>query len=247
VRHGEEFLYSGNELDAMATASNYYRWITDQFAPFLGPRVIEVGAGIGTVASLLLERPAVRRLIAIEPAANTFPILADRFRGDSRVEVIQGVLGEVPVPEAVNTVIAVNVLEHVRDDEGFVRAAQEAVMPDGHLLLFVPAMPAIYGALDDSFGHFRRYTKESLGSILRACGWDVVRLSYANLPGVVAWLMASKVLRKRTIGRASVRVYDRLVFPLVSRLEAKWEPFIGQSLLAVARNPRSPVSQSLRS
>jgi SAM-dependent methyltransferase len=246
VSLGEEFVYSGNELDAMAAARNYYRWITDQFAPFLGPRVVEVGAGIGTVASLLLQRPQVRRLIAIEPAANTFPILAERFRNDPRVEVVQGVLGEVPIPEPVNTLIAVNVLEHVADDEGFLRAAREAVMPDGHLLLFVPAMPAIYGELDDAFGHFRRYTKKTLGSLVTACGWDVQRLTYANFPGVLAWLIASRMLRKRTIGRGSVRIYDRLVFPLVSRFEAKWEPVIGQSLLAIARNRRTIGPDSRR-
>ncbi len=231
------FNYSGVELDSLALAQNYYAWVLRQFAPYLGPRVVEVGAGIGTFSEFLLRAQIVKELIAIEPAANTFPHLARRFAGDSRVRTISGYLGSQSEAFSANALVAVNVLEHVADHEAFLGHAHDAVISGGSLLLFVPALPAIYGSLDKAFEHERRYTRNSLRTVIEAAGWNVRRVTYMNLPGIAAWFLAGRIFKKTTIAAPEAKAYDRLVIPWLSRMESIVAPPIGSNLVAIATKP----------
>lgn len=232
-----EFNYSGEELDALGEARNYYGWIVDGFAPFLGPRIVEVGAGIGTFTAVLLERRGDAKVTAIEPAVNNYPRLERRFAGDERVTTVQAYLdGAVPDASA-DAVVAVNVMEHIDDDAGFLRAAAAATVPGGHVLLFVPAVPALYGSLDEVFEHCRRYTRRELADKLRAAGLEPVRVRYMNFPGMLAWWLWARVLRRTTITDRDARVYDRWVVPVVRAVERVIPPPIGNGLLAIARKP----------
>lgn len=229
------FRYSGTELEAMGCAGNYHRWIVSEFAPYLGPRVVEVGAGIGNFSDHLLRSGAVKELVAIEPAENLFPLLQQRFAQDARVRPLRGDLTELAGTLSVDSVVLVNVLEHVDDDAGLLRTIASILSAGGTLLLFVPAMPKLYGSLDKAFEHHRRYARGELDGKLQAAGFRIERLRYFNLPGVVAWFVAGKVLKQTTVRPAQVWLYDRMVVPWVSLLEKVWQPPFGQSLLAVAR------------
>jgi SAM-dependent methyltransferase len=230
-----EFSYSGTELDALADARNYYEHIRQRFAPHLGARVVEVGAGIGTFSQYLLDSPGVRELVAIEPAVNNFPVLRDRFASDRRVTVRQGVLHDFADQLAADSLVAVNVLEHIEDDVSFLGDARRVLGDAGTLLLFVPALQSIYGTLDEAFEHYRRYDRSLLHARLTEAGFVTVRMRYVNMPGIAAWYLAGRVMRRRTIDPRSVRLYDRFVVPVVSAVEAIIEPPAGQSLLAIAR------------
>lgn len=232
---GNRFQYSGSELDSLAEAKNYYTWVLKQFEPYLGPTVVEVGAGIGTFSEYLLGSPRVEKLFAIEPAANTLPHLQERFRNNKRVNVLPGYLSNHYNSLSADAVAAVNVLEHVEDDAAFLREAYDAVKPGGHLLLFVPAVPAIYGSLDKVFEHFRRYTKPSLRRVIESAGWKPRRIAYMNFPGIAAWFMAGRVLKKTSIAPSDAKAYDRLVVPWISRLEQLVPPPIGSNIIAIAR------------
>jgi SAM-dependent methyltransferase len=229
------FNYSGAELDALAEARNYYTWITRRLAPYLGARTLEVGAGIGTFTEYLLGARSDTVVTAVEPAANNFPHLERRFRGNPRVRTLPGYLDETVAPGQADAVVAINVMEHVPDDRAFVRAAARALAPGGHLCIFVPALPWLFGTLDEAFEHYRRYTRRTLAALLPGSGLEPLELRYVNLPGVAAWWLSGKVLRRRTISPAQARTYDRLVVPLVAAVEQRWSPPIGQSLLLVAR------------
>lgn len=229
------FTYSGEELDALAGAVNYYRWIVRRFAPYLGPRVVEVGAGIGTFAGHLRAAAPDARLTLVEPAANNVPHLRARFAGDARARIVHGYLDDAGEPESADALVAVNVMEHVRDDGAFLMAAHRLLAPGGHALLFVPALPALYGSLDEAFEHERRYTRAGLCQRLRAAGLRPLRLHYTNLPGVAAWWLSGRVLRRRTVSARDARIYDRWVIPWVAAMERIWTPPLGQSLIAVAR------------
>jgi SAM-dependent methyltransferase len=237
VAGGSGFTYSGEELDALAGARNYYGWIADGFAPYLGPRIVEVGAGIGTFTQYLLARRPDARITAIEPADNNFPHLAARFAADARVAAVHGYLDDgLPAGEA-DAVVAVNVMEHVQDDAGFLAAAARALRPGGHVLLFVPALPALFGTLDRAFHHHRRYTRPALLARLRAAGLQPRDVRYVNLPGIAAWWLAGRVLRNTSVSSRQARFYDRWVVPWVRALESRVRPPLGQGLLAVARKP----------
>jgi SAM-dependent methyltransferase len=231
---GTRFTYSGTELNSMAEAENYHRWILSHFAPFLGKRVLEIGAGIGTFSSFLLNKAPDSELTLLEPAANLYPTLEGRYEGNARVAVIQGNLEEHATSLSADSVVLVNVLEHVEDDKDYLQMIYRILNPRGNLLLLVPAVPHLYGSLDEAFGHLRRYTKKDLCRKLQGVGFRLERLRYVNLPGVASWFIAAKLLRLKTLESADVRFYDRWVVPWCSKLEGLWPPPIGQSLLAVA-------------
>ena len=249
---GAAFTYASPELDAMAGAVNYHAAILERFLPHLpatGGHVVEIGAGIGTVAAALLAatqaagRP-LARLTLVEPAANNGPRLAARFAGEARragpiVDVRAGYFGAMLAGAlaragGVDAVVLVNVLEHVAEDARLLADIRHALKPGGRLCLFVPALPWLYGSLDDAFEHHRRYTVPGVRALLAEAGLRPLVLHYMNAAGVVPWFVAGRVLRRRTLAPAAVTLYDRLVTPWVRRLEHHWTPPLGQSVLAVA-------------
>jgi SAM-dependent methyltransferase len=231
------FSYGGNELEAMAEARNYYRWILSIVGPYVGKRVVEIGAGVGNFAAALLQATKVSELTLVEPAENLFPDLARRFSAEPRVQVAKGFLQEDALFMGMDTLISVNVIEHVARDREFLRAGSMKLVPGGRIIIFAPALAALYGSLDRNFGHYRRYSKKDLGDKLVAEGFSLEVLRYFNFPGVLAWFLTGKVLRRQTLRASSVRAYDRWVVPWLAQLEHRWEPPLGQSLLAIARKP----------
>lgn len=231
--------YAGTELDAMANAPNYQRWIAGEFRPFICGRVLEIGAGIGAMARHWL--PLATHLHLVEPAPNLLESLKSNFSGESRVSIhgvtldrfAQGFCDESELK--FDTIILVNVLEHIADDVGALQIARGLLREGGYLLVFAPALPALFGALDYAFGHYRRYTRRSLSRVLEVSGFAEVRIRYFDFFGVLPWLIASRVARAETISPSSVLAFDRFVVPLGVLLESVVRPLIGKNLLSIAR------------
>jgi len=225
----------GAELEALRDAYNYYDAIFSFFGPYIGKRVVEVGAGIGNFSRLVLSRASLSELTLIEPAADLFPRLQQTFDGDKRVIVINARLEDIADSLTPDSVVLVNVLEHCKDDRDLLGTIHRILPVGGTLLLFVPALPCLFGTFDEAVGHLRRYTKSSLGSLLRHVSFDTVGLRYFNMPGIVPWFVAGRVLRVKSVRRSVVQRYDRWIMPWVSKVEQKWAPPIGQGLVAIAR------------
>jgi SAM-dependent methyltransferase len=230
----QAFTYASDELDALAGAENYYGAIVRSFAPYFGKRVLEVGAGVGTFASHVLRHAPDMCVTLVEPAENNFTTLQAKFANDERVETLNAYLGEVEDTRPLDSVVAVNVLEHVKDDIAFLRAGRRLLSPGGHILLYVPALPILFGSLDEVFEHHRRYTKSTLSNALHVAGFEISDVRYTNFPGVLSWFVSGRVLRRRTISAREVNTYDRFIMPLVSTVEKFASPPIGQSLIAIA-------------
>ena len=228
------FEYVSDELDAMACATNYYRWIMGAFRPYLSGTVLELGAGIGTFSSHLINE-SIERLVLVEPATALCERLRRRFASDPRVAVRHGVLEDVQ--DDANAIVSVNVFEHIPDDAATVRTAYRRLYSGGTLLVFVPALPWLYSPMDRHFGHFRRYARPGLHELLRGAGFAIERLAYVNMLGAVAWLMSGLILRRKTLTPAMVKLNDRILIPVAARFERRLQPPLGQSLIAVARKP----------
>lgn len=236
---GAPLTYASDELEAMAQARRYYRWILSRFRPYLGHTVLELGAGLGTFSAHLLAEP-ITRLILVEPVADLSSRLQLRFGTTERVELKHGRLGDVRdalPPASLDSVVAVNVLEHIPDDRETLETAFEMLAPGGALLLFVPALQFLFGSMDRSFGHLRRYTRPGLRSLLRTCGFDPVRIHYMNSLGVFSWLLAGRLFRWPTLTPGAVTFADHTLIPLTALLERCVPPPLGQSLLAIAHKP----------
>lgn len=222
------------EFDALERARNYRATLINEFAPWLKGRVLEVGAGIGQMTSVISELPGVEKLIALEPESrfcNSFRKLRPHLK------VVEGCLETVCIEPDWDAVVCINVLEHIREDAAeLARFHQKLADRSGHLCLFVPARQEIYAPIDKDFGHFRRYARPALKTLLENAGFQIVRLHYFNFIGYFAWWLSFCVLKKRVFETGSVTVFDRFIFPWASALERKVaRPPFGQSLLAVAR------------
>ena len=239
----EPVAYPGTELEALAEARNYYQWITRVLAPHLGPHTVEVGAGLGTFAQRLLEVPSTERLTLFEPDPGLASALSERFAGRAPVSVRPTVFEPDALEAPADAIVLVNVLEHIADDAGFARAAFSALRPGGALAIFVPALPFLFGSLDRAFDHHRRYTRASMRELLVDQGFEVRRLRYMNLPGVLSWFLAGRVVGLKTIRPSWMRLYDRLVIPWVARGEGWVPPPVGQNLLAIAIRPENQGSR----
>ena len=227
--------YPGKELEAMSSAVNYHRWIIDEFAPYLAGDVAEVGAGIGTMSQLILAKP-VRRLHAFEPSTNMFPRLAERLRGEARAEAVNDFFGPRQAGQGFDTILYINVLEHVEDDRAELAHAWQALKPGGRLLVFVPALQWLFSDFDGQVGHLRRYRRGRLARDARAAGFVVEQARYFDMAGVVPWYIHFVLLR-RPMGGGSVSLYDKVAVPATRFLESLMTPPIGKNVLLVARKP----------
>jgi SAM-dependent methyltransferase len=227
--------YVGTELDATAHALNYNRWILRALRDHVGHVIAEVGSGRGSfTAELLKTNPT--RLIAIEPAPRLFATLGARFRSNASVELHNAALNEVvaDLRQSVDSVVYVNVLEHIADDHAELAAAHDVLKPSGKLCIFVPALPWLMSRFDANVGHQRRYTLRALRTLVEQSSFEIIEARYFDLFGVLTWLFAFKLLGM-DMGKARVQVYDRFAVPLARVLDKLTGPPVGKSLLLIAR------------
>ena len=230
--------YPGRDLEAMSEAVRYHRDILRIFSPHLGNRILEVGAGSGNISELILERQPAH-LYAVEPSDRMCEILRGRLRGNLNTSVHHSLLSDFMETEkepGVDSVVSVNVLEHVQDDVGELAMMRAALRPGGHLCLWVPALPALHSRFDRSLGHVRRYRKRNLVRKLQHAGFVPVHVAYRDVVGMLAWFVVCRILGQELSPR-KVGIYDGLVMPVTSLLGRRLNPPLGKNLMAIARRP----------
>jgi glycosyltransferase involved in cell wall biosynthesis len=227
-------------LDAL---NRYNRWIWDRIRPYIGQRVLEVGAGTGTMTRFLYGRELI---VATDSETPYLDRLRNRFRRKPGIIVERLDLNEETTNDlsryAFDTVTLINVLEHLDDDAAALRRAGELLQPGGRIVIFVPAGKELFGTLDKSVGHQRRYEKEELIAKMTAAGFEIEAVSYQNLIARLAWWLNSKVLHRRALPGAQSRFFDALV-PLLQSFEGD-QPSSGLSLIAVGRKRGGPAAVS---
>jgi SAM-dependent methyltransferase len=217
-------------------ARNYRKYEYDTVAPHVGKSMLEVGSGLGDFSAQFL--PLLERLVVSDNDPYCIDQLAKRYEGDSAVEVLELDLpGEIPLARPVDTVVAMNVLEHITDDVGALRSLANVVTPGGRMVLWVPGYPQLYGDFDRKVGHVRRYTPATLRASVEAAGLSVEMLKPINMLGGIAWWVAVKRAKVGYPNPKIVKMYDRLVVPVTRFIERLVRPPFGQTVLCVARVP----------
>jgi hypothetical protein len=133
-----------------------------------------------------------------------------------------------------DSVIYVNVLEHVEDDTRELSLIYDVLPHGGRCFLFVPALMSLYGAFDRRIGHFRRYSKTELEQRCIGAGFNILRSTYFDFLGIIPWFVKYKLLRNDSLGGGAVSLYDKTAVPLASRVERFIGPPIGKNLLVIA-------------
>jgi SAM-dependent methyltransferase len=227
-------------LADIANSRNYNEWLFSRARRYLGSRVLDAGAGIGTFTQFALDTGA--HVVAIEPDHAFAERLTQRFGDDERVKVIEAEAEKLPDElGAFDSVLCMNVLEHVVDDGAALRGFRSVLTPGGRLLTLVPAHPSLYGGYDRAAGHVRRYGKADFRGALIDAGFDVETLRHVNPVGAPGWLVRVRLRRGEDWPSTSFRTFDRLV-PALRHLDRLRLPF-GLSLWAVARRPTGALGR----
>lgn len=224
----------GLEDDGGADRRRYRAFQLEHIGPHCGDSVLEVGAGVGEFAA---QFDGLRRHIVtdVDPAA--VARMAERFRGRPEVSarVFDLAAGALELDEPVESVVAINVLEHIDDDSGALRSLASMTAPGGHIVLWVPGYMQLYGDFDRAVGHVRRYTPQTLRAAIVAAGLSPVVVKPVNLLGGVAWWLTVRRGGVSAPKPGLVRTYDRVVVPATRTFERWVTPPFGQSVLGVAR------------
>ena len=224
-------------LKSMSRAHTYNRWTLAQCSEFLGESVLEAGAGIGNVSTLLLDR---RRLLVVDHDPVHVSQLTDRFESRRNVKAMQADLTDPDVAscwsdEELDTVFCSNVLEHLHPDRQVLRSFHNSLKSGGHCVIVVPANPSLYTPLDSALGHYRRYTIDDLRAKMEEAGFQVVHTKQFCKAGALAWWFNGNVLRRRHLTPRQMIWFDRL-WPLSRQLD-RWLPIDGMSLMMVGERP----------
>ena len=222
-------------LEIMQGAPQYNRWQFSRIAPYLGRRVCEVGAGIGNMSSLMAEA-GLELLVLTDPDPTYREILQSRFASSPEVVVDRITLpdhsaGDRFQPYQLDTVVALNVIEHIADDVEALSSMAAMLRPGGRAVVLVPAFQKLFGSLDQELGHVRRYTRADLSQRMSEAGFRVERTFYFNVVGMIGWWVNARLRKVPRIPTEQLGYFDSLV-PILRLEDLVPLPF-GQSVIAI--------------
>ena len=235
---GEKFTYEGDDLESLEVMNRYYLWILEQFSPYLaeGNSCVEFGSGTGKFSKLIFEN--VDQLNLVEPSTNLFKKLREQYAHNENVELFNVSLEqylEGAAPSLHDGAILVNVLEHIKDDQLALSGIAKILKSGGYLFLFVPALNILYSKFDKKIGHYRRYQKYELGSLVSNAGFKVISNHYCDVLGVFPWLVVNKIFGRTKLDPNLLKLYDNVGVPLTRAIEKMLVPPFGKNLILVAR------------
>ncbi len=213
-------------LEVISKADKFNRWMFRTIEPYCTGRVLEIGSGIGNISAFFLEQGYSIMLSDIrihytEALKNKFSHFPN-LQGAVNIDLVDPDFREKykSMNGYFDTVFALNVVEHIDDDKLAVQNCRFLLREGGNLIILVPAYMALYNQFDKNLGHFRRYTKNSLESLISGAGFEILHRQYFNLAGILGWYFSGSILRKQTIPEGQMGLYNLLVpvFRIVDKL-----------------------------
>jgi glycosyltransferase involved in cell wall biosynthesis len=224
-------------LVAVRNARAFNRWMFRHIAPYVGRRVLEAGCGIGNLTELLLDRD---RLVASDFDPFYVEMIDRRFGHLENFWTVPMDLTragdyEQLADEQLDTIICLNVLEHIADDELVLGHFYQTLAPGGHAIILVPQNPKLYAPIDRVLGHVRRYTALELRDKLTRAGFEVVHQQDFNRLGALGWYVSGKLMGKEHLSPRQMRTFNQLL-PLAKLFE-RMPLWPALSTIAVGRKP----------
>jgi glycosyltransferase involved in cell wall biosynthesis len=226
-------------LRRMAMLAPYNRWLHERFESYLGKRILEVGSGVGNQTRYFIDDR--ERVVASDIEPHYVRELTGRFgdRTNVRIASYRFPLRQADrvelQNEGIDTIVCMNVLEHIEDDGATLVDFANVLPSSGHLVLLVPSLKGLYGTLDQHLNHFRRYDREELHAKLTTAGFTIDDMRFLNRVAVPGWWLNSRVLKRTVMPKGQLRFF-KWIMPLL-RLEETRPPRYGLSLLVLARKP----------
>jgi len=211
---GEDTLYRARLM------KNNNKWIFEKIKPYLGRNILEIGSGIGNISKFLAS--GNRNIILTDIDKNYLEHLSHKFIGNPKVKIIQLDILSANIPDnlpfKIDTAVCASVLEHLEDDGVALSNIYSLLEKNGRLILLVPALPMLYGSLDEKLGHFRRYSKKDLAKKLEAKNFDIEKIYYHNFISAIGWFINGRILKQKMMSSFQVLLLDKLI-PFIAKIE----------------------------
>ena len=203
-------------LLSISDIDKFNQWMFESIRPYIKGKTLEVGSGIGNISAMFVRSHLPLTLSDYNKEYSRF--LQKRFASERLIEGVCQIDLTDPDFEtnwshlfgSFDTVFALNVIEHIEDDQLAVANCYKLLAPKGHLILLMPAYPSLYNGFDKGLGHYRRYTRQTMSGLL-SIRFEVVRTWHFNLGGIFGWLFFGTILRGKTITKGQMNIYNRLV------------------------------------
>lgn len=230
---GSNYYYEGNELALFQNASNWKKYFSTTILPYIKGSVLEVGAGIGANTPYLLNEK-VKSLTLLEPDPG-FTEHLQKLKLQNRLPalcVIQnGTLQQIEGDIYYDTILYLDVLEHIKDDKKELALAFNRLNAGGRLIILSPAFPCLFSSFDKGIGHYRRYTKKKLREIV--CTPKEVHLQYIDAIGFMLSLINKTILNQKLPTLKQIEFWDKKCIPLSKLIDPLVKRYFGRSILGV--------------
>jgi len=226
-------------LDKLGVAHRFNAWVFSCFRRYLGRNVLEVGCGSGNFTTLIAADG--HKVTGCDLHAPYVEIARARLAAYPEARVLCADATQAEFGGGYDTVVLLDVLEHIEDDVGFLTHLRATLLPGGRIILKVPANRWLFCGMDTAIGHYRRYDKSSLRDKLRAGGFEVVEQLHFNAFAAFGWFLNGKILQRTTPPAEQLAAFERLV-PLFRFVEGAGRMPFGISLIAVGEVPGGAVA-----
>lgn len=226
--------YIGDELELFQHAQKWKRYWYDSVKKFIGESILEVGAGIGVNTAMIIKsNNSVRNIVAIEPDTRlSEQILNNLTVGSEKVRVVHGLLENLDPTEQFDTIIYIDVIEHIKNDKEELFNAANHLKVNGHLIVLAPAYNFLFSPFDQAIGHFRRYTKAKLRDAIPE-NLEPCQLFYIDAIGFFASLMNKYFLKQSYPSLHQVLFWDKRIIPLSRIADKLFFHSFGKSLIGI--------------
>ncbi len=226
-------------LELFSKADNYNKWMFNSLVPFCSDNILEIGSGTGNISNFLLNK---FDCVTLSDLRDEYcDVLKQKFKGSDNLSGVYKIDLNLPDFDSVygalfnsfDTVIALNVIEHIKDDLLAITNCKKLLKQKGRLVVLVPAYQSLYNAIDKMLDHYRRYTVKSMITLKKKAGLKIIHSQYFNLAGVFGWWLSGSVLRNKVIPGNQLSLFNRLT-PLFQIIDNITFCKMGLSVIVVA-------------
>lgn len=227
--------YSGHRnLEVASEGHNFNNWIYEQIFPALQGSILEVGSGIGTFSEKIIKNFPNSKITLTDISTFYVEKLHKKFHGENvsifKLDLNQKEDYEKIGYEKFDSIVAINVLEHVENDIIALQQLYKMLKKDGKLVILVPCHKFLYNVIDSSIGHYRRYTKKELVSKINKTEFNIIHVFSFNMLGIVGWYLNGNLGKTAKVNGAAFRIYDRIV-PFLRLVERVLQKKLGLSII----------------
>jgi phospholipid N-methyltransferase len=239
----KNFNYSGAELDIFSNAINWKSYWSRSISEYLGDSILEVGAGIGSNTEVLFSKK-IKKWVAIEPDSNFCSVINTKIKSgilSKNIEVINTTLSKLNSIHCFDTILYIDVLEHIENDFEELINAQSHLSADGHIVVVAPAHNFLFTPFDKKIGHFRRYNKKMLRDILPSNCY-IAELKYLDSVGMLASIANKLILKSETPKVSQVILWDRYMVRASMFLDRFFGFLVGKSIIYVIKKKLNEIN-----